>query len=60
MRILNNPFELKSEKAILISESGEKKGELKIDESQLISLLTILELKGYIKNSNGRWHRSSL
>ena len=34
--------------------------ELKIDESQLISLLTILELKGYIKNSNGRWHRSSL
>lgn len=28
MRILNNPFELKADKILLISETGEKKGEM--------------------------------
>ncbi|MCX6811678.1 MAG: translation initiation factor IF-3 [Candidatus Berkelbacteria bacterium] len=33
MRILNNPFELKTDKVLLISEVGEKKGEMDMREA---------------------------
>lgn len=33
MRILNNPFELRTERVVLISETGEKKGEIDIKEA---------------------------
>jgi len=52
LRILNNPFELKSEKAILISESGEKKGELKIDEIFQLAKESGLNVALVSQNSN--------
>jgi translation initiation factor IF-3 len=33
LRILNNPFELRTERVVLISETGEKKGEIDIKEA---------------------------
>lgn len=44
MRILNNPFELRAEKVLLISEAGEKKGEIDMREAFRIAEETGLNL----------------
>ena len=52
MRILNNPFELRAERVILITESGEKKGEMAAQEAFKLAKEASLNLAVVSQNSN--------
>lgn len=52
MRILNNPFQLRADKVLLISEKGEKKGEVKTQEAFRMAEEKSLNLALVSQNSN--------
>ncbi len=52
MKIINNPFELRAERVILITESGEKKGEVTKEEAFKLAQESGLNLAVVSSNSN--------
>lgn len=52
MKIINNPFELRASRVILITESGEKKGEMAKEEAFKLAKEAGLNLAVVSQNSN--------